>query len=201
MPLLAQVTVTLLAGNARPAPAIVVLAITDADTGDPVDIANAQLRRKDPAGRVAALALTRTAVGTYVAGNALSPVLQNHAGEWSYEGRSSQVTDQVRPHVDTVFVVSDGFPVEAGASLPTASGQRDILTHRVTQAEIDAGTPVQVPCFFVPGGAVALVAGGTVVSHLVACDGVSAYVTLQMNDGASPSPFVDGDLVAITVFQ
>ena len=49
--------------------------------------------------------------------------------------------------------------------------------------------------------AVALVASGTVVSHLVSCDGVSAYVTREMSDGANPSPFVDGDVVVITALE
>ncbi len=69
--------------------------------------------------------------------------------------------------------------------------------HTVTQAEIDAGVPVNVPTAFIPTGAIAIVASGANISDLASCDGIHAYVTLSIE---SP-PLNAGDIVIITAVE
>lgn len=201
MALLAKVTVELPAGNVRPAPAIITLTFKDDGTGALTDCPNAELRRRDPRGALGALALVRTAAGTYVAGSEEDPILLARAGRWLLEGRSTEPADLVQPDTEEVNVLAAGFPTNDTPTAPSATGRVRILRHTVTQAEIDAGTAVQVPCLFVPSAATALVAGGAVVSDLASCDGTHAYVLLAMSDGANGSPFQDGDVVVITALE
>ena len=199
-PLIARVVVTPLAGLVWPAPAIATLTLRDG-SGVLTDCPNAQIRQKSPTGNVVSLALTRVAQGTYQAGSLSVPLLHPNVAIWTYEGRSSQASDLVTPAISQIAVSSDGLPIGYVPGAPASSGGAQVLSHTITQAELDAGAPVQVPCFFVPRRAVALVASGAVVSDLVSCDGVNAYVTLALSDGVNASPFAAGDVVVITAVQ
>jgi len=202
VPLIAHVDVQLQAGASLPAPAIVVVTYTDADTGDLVDCANADLRQLDPVGDYVDLALVWQSTGTYHAGSLGSPVTHPCRGTWTYEARSSVLTDLCAPDTTTVDVVSDGFaPITVPGPVTTPGHASSMVSHVVTQAEIDAGTPVQIALLFVPTSVRAGWGSGGDISDFVTCDGVHAYALLAMNDGVNPSPFYDGAVVQITAAQ
>jgi len=198
--LTARVVVTPLAGLIWPAPSTAVLTLRDA-AGVLTDCANAQIRRRDPAGATVSLALTRVSLGTYQAGSEAVPLLHAQVGTWSYEGRSSVAADLVTPSLYQIAVSTDGFPIGSSVAAPELTTGTKVLSHEITQAEIDAGTPLQIACPFVPKAATALLASGANVSDLASCDRVHAYVLLAMSDGANASPFTDGDVVIITAVQ
>jgi hypothetical protein len=202
MPIVAHVEVQLLAGDVLPAPAIIVVTFTDADTGALVNCANADLRRLNPVGDYGSLALLGVSTGTYHAGSLADPVTHAIRGSWLYEARSTVLGDLCEPAQVPLEIVADAFPP---ITVPGPVGgdthpQQDVPV-QITQPILDAGIPLQVPLLFQPTGANAAIAGGGDVSNLVTWDGVHFYVTLALSDGVNPSPFVAGDVVIIRAVQ
>jgi len=197
---IAKVELEELASKYLPVPLVITLTITDEETGELVDVPDAEVRISDPSHQYYNVDVTRASTGTYTAGSSVSPVvLEQRAGTWLIEGRSSNVTDYVVPDVVKLRAESDGLPPGVVTGILSSLKLAAVISHTVTQIEIDAGTSVAISCSFVPGTAIAVVGGGTNVSNLVSCDGVTPQVLLAMSDGSNPTPFVAGDIVVITI--